>query len=516
MIQRRDLLKLIPGVAVASLWPQIGALAQPTSSRRKAAAGTLGMNLAPVTYWSTEHPFQNLATSASRWRLQEIDGPFRWDMELPPATPSGYPLAVPAGTFLESFLVFTIHRTHLPDLLTVSYDGIGVIEYLAGGELVQRRPGQDVIRNLNNEAPIIARLVSTSASQPLTNVRISDGEDAGIERFRPAFLDRLSSMAVLRFMDWMETNNSHVTAWDHRPRLDRYSQTEGGVAPEIMIELCNRLNVSPWFTMPHLADDDYIRRFAELARETLRAGLAVHVEYSNEVWNALFEQSQHSRKEGLRLALSTNEYEAGLRYYSQRTSEILAIWEGVFGAERDRVIGVYAAHGVNAWTSEVILSWGDARQHADVLAVAPYFGGSLGSRDNAPTVSGWSLDRLFAALEEEIDGENRDFIVSQAQIASRYGLPLVAYEGGQHLVAYSGTGHDDVLHPLFEKANRDPRMGDLYRRHIGHWRAAGGSTYTLFNSMGTYSKWGCWGLLEHERDMDAGPKWQAVQDILNA
>lgn len=512
-MKRRDLLKLVPTLATAAFLPQAAAWGQSRPASTGLASG-LGMNLAPVTYWSTEHPFRNLASSASRWRLQQVDGPFSWDLALPPSTQDGYPLSVPDGSFLESFLVFTPHRRHLPDVLTITYDGEGVIDYLAGGELVTRGAGKDVIRNLKNEGPIIARLMSTSAKSPLRNVRIDDA-DGGGKRFRPAFIDRLSSMSVLRFMDWMDTNNSKISRWDQRPVADRYSQTEGGVAAEIMVELCNRLNISPWFTLPHLADDDYVRRFANLVRDTLHADLPVHVEHSNEVWNGLFEQSQHAGREGMRLGLSANIYEAGLRYYSQRSSEVISIWEDVFGADRDRVIGVYAAHGVNAWTSEVILSWEDALKHADVLAIAPYFGGALGSRENAPTVSQWSLDRLFQALEEEIDGQNLDAIKRQAELAGRFGVPLVAYEGGQHLVGYSGTAHDEALHRLFAEANRDPRMGDLYRRHIDHWRQAGGGAYVLFNSMGQNSQWGSWGLLEHEDDANA-PKWRAVQELLNA
>ncbi|MDI6027526.1 hypothetical protein QBK99_15140 [Corticibacterium sp. UT-5YL-CI-8] len=512
-MERRSLLKLATGLIAASVCAP-GARAQ--KGAIVAAGGQrLGMNLAPVTYWSTEHPFSNLALSASPWRLQEINGPFRWDLELPPSTADGYPLLVPAGHLLETFLIFTPRREHLPDTLTVTYEGRGLIEYVAGGELVSREPGRDIIRILPTNGAVIARLMSTSTDTPLRDVRVLDGEGDASERFRPAFLDRLSSMSVLRFMDWMDTNNSKVSKWEQRPAADRYSQAEGGVAIEIMVELCNRLAIAPWFTLPHLADDDYVRRFAELVKGSLRPELPVYVEYSNEVWNWLFEQSQYAGREGMRLGLSGNVYEAGLRFYSQRSSEVMAIWEDVFGADRERVIGVYAAHGVNAWSSEVVLSWKDAMKHADLLAIAPYFGGGMGNRDNAPTVAQWSLDKLFEALEAEVDGENRDVIQRQAELAKRLGVPLVAYEGGQHLVGNSGTAADETLHRLFAEANRDPRMGELYRRHMDHWRDAGGGIYALFHSMSQNSQWGCWGLMEYESDLNA-PKWHAVRQMLNA
>lgn len=515
-MKRRNLLKLVPALVASGVLPPSSVRSQALNGGSTSRAASFGMNLAPVNYWTTEHPFKNLALCASPWRLQEVNGPYRMDLPLPPATAEGYPTVVPKGTFLETFLVFTPYRAHLGHTLSVTYEGKGVIEYLAGGELVSRAPGKDIVRLLQNEAPVIARLKSTDANTPLRDVRVVEvkSDDPETSRFRTAFLNRLSSMSVLRFMDWMETNNSKISRWDERPVEARYSQAEGGVAIEIMVELCNRLGIPPWFTMPHLADDDYVRNFAQLVKTTLQPQIPVYVEYSNEVWNGLFEQAQYASREGLSLGLSANPYEAGLRFYSQRSSDVISIWEDVFAEERDRVVGVYATHGVNAWTSEVVLSWQDASKYCDVLAIAPYFGGAMGNRDNAPTVSKWNLDRLFEALAAEVDGENRDYIRRQAEISNRFGVPLIAYEGGQHLVGYSGTEHDEILHRLFAEANRDPRMGDLYRRHIAHWREAGGGTYALFNSMSRSSQWGCWGLLEYESDSDA-PKWRAVEQMLN-
>ena len=213
------------------------------------------------------------------------------------------------------------------------------------------------------------------------------------------------------------------------------------------------------------------------------------------------------------MGLSANGYEAQLRYYALHSSRILAIWEDAFGADKDRVIGVYAAHAANDWTSETILSWEGVREHADVLAVAPYFGGVLGSPERADAVADWSLDRLFGAVEEKVEGENKDFIESQARLADRFGVRLVSYEGGQHLVGSGGTEENEKLTELFIEANRDPRMTDIYLRHLKVWWNAGGDLYALFSSMGEPSKWGSWGLLEYEGSTN--PKWTAVQQALS-
>jgi hypothetical protein len=473
--------------------------------------GTLGLNLAGLSYWASEQPFTNLAMGAARWRLQERDKPFDWNLPFA-ADSQGYPTTIPKNAYLESFLVFTPHRQHLPDGLAVHYEGKGQLDYTGGAQLVSRAPGRDAIRNLHNDGPIIARLVRTDEKDPVRNLRLLVPGTEQDGPFRKPFLDRLSRMSAIRFMDWMNTNNSELVQWQDRPQPARFSQTEGGVAVEHMVALANQLRVAPWFTLPHKADDDHIARFAELVRDTLDSALPVYVEYSNEVWNGTFTQALYAREEGLRRGLSTHDYEAQVRFHSLRTTETLRIWEKVFGAQKDRVLGVYGSHAANGWTSEQILSWDGAADHADFLAVAPYFGGSLGMPDRFAEIASWSLDRLFQELAREIETENRAMIDEQVALAKRFGVGLIAYEGGQHLVGVGPGESDARLEKLFRAANRDPRMGELYRAHLAQWHEAGGGLYTLFNSMGDYSKWGSWGLLEHEADMT--PKWQAIAAML--
>ena len=96
---RRELLKLLPGLALAPALSVSG----PAQAQRKpdAPSAGLGLNLAPVTYWTSEHVFANLAKSASRWRLQELNGPFSWDLQIPLVSQDGYPLEIPSGSFVE-------------------------------------------------------------------------------------------------------------------------------------------------------------------------------------------------------------------------------------------------------------------------------------------------------------------------------------------------------------------------------------------------------------------------------
>jgi hypothetical protein len=508
-VNRRTLLQMLSGAAISPLLTS--AVYRPTTASTR-PRGPLGLNLTSMNYWETEQPFSNLAINASRWSLQVRGTPFTWKRKLPRMTPDGYPRQVPKGYVLDSFLIFTPHRRNLPVELSVFYDGKGRLGYVDGGELEARAPGRDDIRNLRNEKPLIIRMLETDPDDPIRNIRVYERGGTPKSTFRKPFLDRLQAMAALRFMDWMATNDSVVRTWDDRPRVGQFGKPELGVPLEYMTELCNLMKIEPWFNMPHLADDDYIRLFAEQVRRDLDPKLDIHVEYSNEVWNGIFDQAGYAREQGLKLGFSKDDYEAQLRYYAHRTNQILAIWEDVFGKNKQRIIGIYAAQFDNDWTSTTILDWPGVKQHADVLAVAPYFGGGLGSPSRADEVSGWSLSRLFSELNREIAARNKAAVLAQADVALRHGVKLYAYEGGQHLAGHGGAEENEKLTKLFVAANRDPRMGELYLRHFENWWAAGGELYAVFASMGEASKWGSWGLLEFEGD--SAPKWQAIQKLV--
>ena len=267
------------------------------------------------------------------------------------------------------------------------------------------------------------------------------------------------------------------------------------MALEYLIQLTNTLTADPWFCMPHLATDDYIRRFAEMVKAQLKPGLKVYLEYSNECWNGMFGQARYCRDKGKALRLSNNDFEAQLRYYSKRSVEIFGIWEQVFGGT-DRLVRVLAAQSANPWTSQQVLNFEEACKHADVLAIAPYFGNCAGDPKSQAEAAQMTVDQVLDKCAEYIAQGNKA-IAAQARIAQEHGLRLVAYEAGQHLVGHGGAENSKVLEDLFHAANRHPRMKDLYLAYLSGWKANGGTLAMIFSSMGTYSKWGSWGLMEH-------------------
>jgi hypothetical protein len=64
-----------------------------------------------------------------------------------------------------------------------------------------------------------------------------------------------------------------------------------------MLQLVNTLNADPWLCIPHLATDAYVAAFSAAVAAGLKAGLRAYVEYSNEVWNGIFDQTLYARQQ---------------------------------------------------------------------------------------------------------------------------------------------------------------------------------------------------------------------------
>jgi hypothetical protein len=104
-----------------------------------------------------------------------------------------------------------------------------------------------------------------------------------------------------------------------------------------------------------------------------------------------------------------------------------------------------------------------------------------------------------------------DWVAANASAAKSYGLPLIAYEGGQSLV----NPNDAALTTLYLAANRDARMGTAYATYLQGWKQAGGQTFVHYNDVNTYDKWGTWGMLETTMNL-ASPKYNALTSFISS
>ena len=280
-----------------------------------------------------------------------------------------------------------------------------------------------------------------------------------------------------------------------------------------MLDLCNRLQCAAWFCLPHLADDDYVRQFAQMVKTKLAPVLKVYVEYSNEVWNGQFVQSRWAGEQGVKLGFAQKSWEAGWRFTAYRSVQIFKIWEDVFGGTQ-RLVRVLPSQAANPYVSERVVEFQDAWKQADALAVAPYISCNVpkeGKRLSAAMVERWTVDQALDYMETNALPESIKWIQGNKRIADQYGLRLIAYEGGQHMVGVGGVENNDAITRLLHTANAHPRMGDLYRKYYAAWAKEGGDLFCYFASTGRWSKWGSWGILQHYDDDPAkSPKFMAT------
>lgn len=485
----------------------VTASAQPEARSLFPRRDRLGMNLSGVIDWTREWPLVDVFKPSRRW-ITKGPGEFIFDVH-------GNPLLQP-GQAVETLMVREINGHYPGGRYVATWEGTGkvVMQRWDVRRVVSEAPGRLELDVVPGDGGIQVEVTASDPRDPIRNIHCwMPGYEKARSPFHPLFVERLKPFSVLRFMDWQQTNNSPVKTWAERAKLTdaRYS-TDAGMPPELLIELANTLKADPWFCMPHQADDDYVQRFAALVKEKLAPERRIYVEYSNEVWNGQFKQANYARDKGLALALSNNDYQAQLRFYSQRSVEMFRIWEQVFGG-RKRLVRVLAAQSANPWTSEQVLTWKDAWKQADALAVAPYFGNAFGDQKNQDRVLKMSVKELLAELKKEIDTTNKDMIAKQSAMARKVNLQLIAYEGGQHLAGFGGAENNDALTNLFIAANRHPGMFDLYRAHLSNWFQAGGGLFVVFSNVSKPSKWGSWGVLEfQDQSVDQAPKYRAVLD----
>lgn len=463
----------------------------------------IGITATAVVWYSGDQPFANLAIG-DVWTHAAPSGWKPLDRKY--LGPQGELVAVPTDGDVVKMLV----RPHTgPAGITIRCTYLGTAEITVKGVNITNassRPGSLSFRWLNswkNEVVWI-QVHSVRPGAPLRNLDCRNIASPPGATFEPSYVDMLRGYKIVRFLDWQRTNlNEPSIRWSERRTVSAPDYISAdGVPVEHMIDLANMIDADAWFCMPWGADEDYVRRFAEMVRDKLAPDRKVYVELSNEVWNWAFPVAKLASQEGRALGLSTNAQEAQQRRYAQRLVSMMKIWETVFAAQKDRLVRVVSTQDVNPRVAEIVFAAPDVVAHSDALATAPYFGWDLmkeGQTDD--------LTELFRRLNQRIE-KSLDSALNNKAIAQRFGKRYITYEAGQHVVIpYDVT--------LEERIQRDPRMAELYRRYIDSWRKRVGDVLMMFGTAGPIGKGGAWGMVEHIGQTPAeAPKLRAMQEEL--
>ena len=113
-------------------------------------------------------------------------------------------------------------------------------------------------------------------------------------------------------------------------------------------------------------------------------------------------------------------------------------------------------------------------------------------------------------------GPNREQMQAQAALARKYGLQLIAYEGGPHLVGVGGAENNPALTALFHCRQPQPANGRNHPtplRKLVRRRRRGLRGIRLRRSRRARS--GSWGVLEfQDQPVADAPKYRAILDVL--
>jgi hypothetical protein len=486
---------------------------------------SLGTNLTAITDYSRELPFVDVFRMARTW-IPQIQGGSWGQGPALQLDANGWIQSLQPGQYAETIFLDNAlddHADFPAGQYTLLYDGEGTIQFdLQSATIVSQTPGRMVVNVASAQNGVYLMVMATNPANYLRNIRfIMPGCESTYltSPFNPQFLQRLGGYKVLRYMEWMLTNGSTVRNWSDRPLPGDYTWTLRGVPLETLIQLANLTGITPWFNIPAQATDSYVKQFAALVNQQLSPSLRFYLEYSNETWNGSFSQTAWIQAQGLAAGYGTNTTMAGFFFTSARSSSIFATFKSVLTTP-SRMIRVIASQAANSWLSDQMLAFQNSFANADVLAIAPYFNcddtatggfGVLGDPSTAALVDAMTVDQVVTVELAHINGCANPEMQSTAAVARKYGLKVVAYEGGQSLVGYNGAENDSLMTALFKGANRSTRANSLYAQYLANWVAAGGDIFVQYSDVSSYTKYGNWGSMEYQdQDPATAPKYQAL------
>ena len=579
------LVRLCCALLVGAISPEVSAAAiSPPSiaagfSNPKAVKSPLGTNLAQVEDYRSEYPFVNFMKMARPWfsgTATRFD-----DGRTLKKDANGNVASLLSGQQARS-VIFT--NTEAPDValsrkrFQIDYDGDGRLEFdnvtvrsrgaseVNGSAVIEMRP----VSGPGTDQTIILRLTRTNASNPLRNVRMvplggicahnptatvgaaancagnnfrSFRANHATILFNPEFLANLRNFHTVRFMDWMRTNNSSQSSFSTRALPShQFWSTDKGVPLEVMIALSNLMDIDPWFNIPHKATDSYVNAFASLLYSQLETARRATIEYSNEVWNPIFDQTFYCEDKGVAAGLNAiSNFDAMLKFYSRRARQIFTRFDPAVntglpsGAKLSRIRRVMATQAVNESLTQTILEFEQAARKVDAFAIAPYFGGSVSTQAHRDALLALGVDGVFNWLKTYtqdnfnddpndplggFDGSLpnvKEVVGYQQQVVANFGKGLISYEGGQHFLGAFEFQNDDQLNALFDALNRDVRMKGVYAQYLNDWKEVTGGEFTHYLNVDTFSLFGRWGAKEFQTSScSAAPKCAALQAFITA
>ncbi len=489
-----------------------------------------GVNLGSIEAFQSEWEFVNIAHHSLAWfppNQDPIWGNWLSESQL---TDDNY---LPAG---QSGILSVIWGAPIPISgdFVVTYDGSSDLTIYPNNNITVNSIVQGRIEfTAINMTSLFLEVTANTTNQSVSDIRVTKQEFENLNQiFSPLFLNDNQHNSILRFSDYLHINNSQVSEISDYPPSNALFQNK--VSLENIIELSNELNADPWINIPLLASDAFVTTWAQQIKNDLDSHLKVRVELSSEIWNP--NNSQHEQSGALARQLGIHfsglDWDDAPAYYGYRSAQIHDIFETVFnsGGSAPELIKVIAWEATNPSNLRgkvlpLYRSVCGLDCKPDEIAIAPYFGKSLGDPTHEANVQTWNNDDLIDHLliGNLINGEGQIQhslnhvdtylnVIQQEEIAS-----LSLYAGGQHLVGYEGVENNQTITDLFTSTNRYARMQEVYTTYLNGLQSRGVHAMCMYNSSSTYNKWGSWGLKEviGQNELNT-PKYLAYKNFIQS
>ena len=484
-------------------------------------APLIGANLPSISDYSPTPVYVDLVRQARRFGTAQTP----WD-EKATLGPDGWPVG-DFGIFLMTGMTGV---QGIPGTYKVSFTGQASVAPVASNASVANPlydPGQDrttVDVILPNDADQLA-LAFTGTRGNIKNLRvIRPGYDpVNPPLFTREFLRHIARFKTVRFMDWLGTNGrDDVTTWASRtdPARTHYAAATG-VPWEDIIALANLTRQDIWINIPIRANDEYIESLARLLKETLNGQSRIYVEYSNEIWNAMFTQfginvdmavDEVRRRPDSALAFDgqKDKYLLAFRRVAQRLKDISDTFRRVFGNEAmmTRVRPVFSGQIVRPALAEMGLDfiaerYGPPSNYFYAFAGAPYF-----NMGKCQTADGLTPTDVLDAFEQSVrEIPTVSLLENNLALAAWYGLPFIAYEGGSDTF---GPGSIQAK----KQASMDPRLLAICRQYLTNWYASGAGLLMWYTAGASNwgTQYGTWGLTT-DLAIENTPKIRCIDEI---
>jgi hypothetical protein len=544
-----------PAAQLESQGPALARAILPTDTTR----APLGVNLEGLYDWARLQPFVDLMKTSRPWGT--VDAP--WD-EAAAVNAQGWPtgdaaLMVNVRTY-EPGDEGKAYRYMVPGVYPLKFAGRATVSTTS--ENVEIRSYRYNATTNRSSAQVV---IGANAPQLMLAFRNTRGgvKDVTLRRpgydatqtFTTSFKQALQPFGVVRLMDFLRTNSNPVRDWSQRttPGSATQASPKGG-SIEYAALLANELGKDIWINVPVAANDTYVLRLAQLLKRSLAPERTVYVEYSNELWNFQFPQSEANMKAAVREAIAgdktltngractqamfdagtiedCNQYWAGYHRVGKRAIGIAQTFSNVFGAAamNNRVRVVYATQFASPGIAEQVLKniatyRGKPSALLYGVATAPYF---YLSEQLAASASA-TQDQILQSLQNSLNTDNEPMFAagvmengafvrkpykggiytgaSHKALADYYGLKSVAYEGGPDLRQQEANSSTKIA------ANRAAKMGTLVSSEISQWFGCGNDLFMHFALSSSWDRYGYWGLTNDPTAL-TGPKYEAARDI---